>query len=183
MLSRFHSWLSQIIEFSPPDSHSMPLRRHDLDWLRIALFGLLIIHHIGMFYVANWGWHAKSQYRSEWLESVLLVVEPWRMPAIWLISGIAIRFLMAKIDVWRFTSLRSLRLLLPLLFGILVVVPPQLFVEMSAKGEISMNYWAFLHAFFQPNHAIFRIINMVFGHILMLITYGISALSGITLWY
>lgn len=133
----------------------MPSRRADLDWLRIGLFGLLIVHHIGMFYVANWGWHAKSQYRAEWLESILLIVEPWRMPAIWLISGIAIRFVLAKVSLWRYVSIRSLRLLLPLLFGVLVVVPPQLFVEMSAKGEIDISYWAFLQAFFQTDHPIF----------------------------
>lgn len=141
--------------FVPPDKVHMPARRHDLDWLRILLFALLIIHHIGMFYVQNWGWHAKSQYNYQWLESILLIVEPWRMPAIWFISGIAIRFILAKVSCWRYIALRSYRLLLPLLFGILVVVPPQLYIEMTAKAEITMNYWQFLHAFFSDNHQIF----------------------------
>lgn len=140
---------------TPPDADDMPHRQAHLDWLRIILFGLLIIHHLGMFYTANWGWHAKSQYRSEWLESVLLIVEPWRMPAIWLISGIAIRYVLAKVSVVRFVTMRSLRLLLPLLFGVLVIVPPQLYVEMTAKGEITLTYWQFLHEFFQTDSKIF----------------------------
>ncbi len=34
-------------------------RRYDLDWLRIIAFLLLILYHIGMFYVP-WSWHVKS---------------------------------------------------------------------------------------------------------------------------
>lgn len=155
MLTQLEATLHRYFHFKPQDCAGMPSRRVDLDWLRVGLFGLLIVHHIGMFYVANWGWHAKSQYQAQWLESVLLVVEPWRMPAIWLISGIAIRFVLAKVSLVRFVSLRTLRLLLPLLFGVLIIVPPQLYVEMSAKGEIDMSYWTFLQAFFQSDHPIF----------------------------
>lgn len=151
------TWLRtrQLLRFTPLDSHSMPQRRIDLDWLRIILFALVILHHVGMFYTSNWGWHAKSQYRSEWLESALLILEPWRMPAIWLISGIAIRFVLAKVSLGRFVALRTLRLLLPLLFGILIIVPPQLYVEMTLRGEIDMGYGAFMMAFLQPDHPIF----------------------------
>lgn len=138
-----------------PSHIDMPPRRYDLDWLRIVVFGLLILFHTGMFYVENWGWHAKSQYQSQLLENIMLIVEPWRMPVLWVISGIAIRFVMAKVSLWRFISLRSLRLLLPLLFGIFVVVPPQLYVEMSVNGEINMNYWQFLSEFYSPNTELF----------------------------
>jgi hypothetical protein len=85
----------------------------------------------------------------------MLIIEPWRMPVLWLISGIAIRFIMAKVSVWRFISMRSLRLLLPLLFGVLIVVPPQLYVEMSYNGDLNMNYWQFLSEFFSSNTDIF----------------------------
>jgi hypothetical protein len=139
-----------------PSQVDMPTRRYDLDWLRIFVFGLLILFHTGMFYVENWGWHAKSIYQSQFLENFMLIVEPWRMPVLWLIAGIAIRFIMAKVSVWRFITLRSFRLLLPLLFGILVVVPPQLYVEMSYNGDLNMNYWQFLTEFFSTNSHIFE---------------------------
>ena len=38
-------------------------RRHDLDWLRIIAFLLLIFYHIGMFYVP-WEWHVKACMRA-----------------------------------------------------------------------------------------------------------------------
>jgi hypothetical protein len=148
------SW-SNITKHFVPEHKDMPARRYDLDWLRIIAFGLLILFHTGMFYVENWGWHAKSSYQSQTLENFMLIIEPWRMAILWVISGIAIRFIMAKVSVWRFITIRSFRLLLPLLFGILVVVPPQLYIEMSYKGEINMDYWLFLSEFFSSNSVIF----------------------------
>lgn len=130
-------------------------RRHDLDWLRVLVFGLLIFYHIGMLYVANWGFHYKSQYLSQPLEGVMLLVNQWRMPLLWLISGISIRFVLQKVSAFRFVTARSLRLLLPLLFGILVVVPPQLYVEMMGKGELNMSYWQFYQLFFDLDNPVF----------------------------
>ena len=130
-------------------------RRHDLDWLRVLVFGLLIFYHIGMLYVANWGFHYKSQYLSQPLEGVMLAVNQWRMPLLWVISGISIRFVLQKMTAFKFVTARSLRLLLPLLFGILVVVPPQLFVEMTGKGELDMSYWQFYQIFFDLDNPIF----------------------------
>ena len=133
-----------------------PARRADLDWLRILAFGLLIFYHIGMLYVANWGYHVKSSYSSETLQSVMLLVNPWRMPVLWLVSGIAIRFVMTKVSVWRYVGLRSVRLLLPLFFAILVIVPPQLYYEMTFNGDLSVSYLEFYRAFFDLNHPMFE---------------------------
>lgn len=130
-------------------------RRHDLDWLRVLVFGLLIFYHIGMLYVANWGFHYKSQYLSQPLEGLMLAVNQWRMPLLWVISGISIRFVLQKMTAFKFVTARSLRLLLPLLFGILVIVPPQLFVEMTGKGELDMSYWQFYQIFFDLDNPIF----------------------------
>jgi len=138
-----------------PNADDMPDRRYDLDCLRILVFALLIFYHIGMVYVQNWGYHFKSDYRSEELEHVMLLINPWRMAVLWLISGVAIRFLLVKVSLWRYISMRSLRLLLPLLFGILVIVPPQLFVEMTSNGDLNRSYWNFYQAFFSSNTDVF----------------------------
>ncbi len=155
MITNNSVYWASLAKLFVPKHDDMPSRRYDLDWLRILVFGLLILFHTGMFYVENWGWHAKSLYQSQFLENIMLIVEPWRMPVLWLISGIAIRFIMVKVSIWRFITLRSFRLLLPLLFGILVVVPPQLYVQMSYNGDINMNYWQFLGEFFSSNSNIF----------------------------
>ncbi len=139
-----------------PASKGMPERRYDLDWLRILVFGLLIFYHIGMLYVENWGFHFKSAYQSQTLENFMLIIEPWRMASLWIISGISIRFILVKVSLIRYAFVRSLRLLLPLLYGILMIVPPQLYVEMTANGALDLSYWQFYLALFNDNTALFE---------------------------
>jgi hypothetical protein len=151
-----NSFLSPLIHrYFIPDNHHMLQRRYDLDWLRIIVFMLLIFYHIGMVYTENWGYHIKSSYQSAFLANIMLVVEPWRMAVLWFISGVAIRYVLVKVSIWRYISLRSLRLLLPLLFGILVVIPPQLFVEMTSNGDLNMSYQQFYLAFFNTDSTLF----------------------------
>ncbi|MDP3619731.1 MAG: acyltransferase, partial [Ramlibacter sp.] len=42
-------------------------RRHDIDTLRALAFGLVILYHVGMYYVAGWHWHLKSPHEAAWL--------------------------------------------------------------------------------------------------------------------
>lgn len=138
------------------DDLTVTERRYDLDWLRILVFGLLIFYHAGMLYVADWGFHYKSEHRSEWLQNLMILVNQWRLPLLFLISGIAMRILVSKVSLGRFVALRTVRLWVPLLFGIWVVVPPQLYVEMLSKGDLpSISYHQFYQAFFDLSHPYF----------------------------
>ncbi|MGJ8664419.1 MAG: acyltransferase family protein, partial [Marinicella sp.] len=131
-------------------------RRYDLDWLRVLVFALLIFYHIGMLYVADWGYHYKSQHRSEWLQSLMIFLNQWRLPMLFLISGIAMRFFLNKVSVLKFAGMRTVRLWIPLLFGIWVIVPPQLYVEMLSKGDLpNISYGQFYQAFLDLSHPYF----------------------------
>lgn len=105
----------------------MQQRRHDLDWVRILAFGLLVLYHVGMYYV-SWGWHVKSPHASTALEPFMLLTSPWRMSLLFVISGVATAFMLQRRPDG-FFRLRSWRLLLPLVFGMLVIVPPQSYYQ------------------------------------------------------
>jgi hypothetical protein len=109
-------------------SNMAPERRVDLDWVRIAAFGLLILYHVGMFYV-SWGWHIKSAHTVTALEPLMLVLNPWRLALLFLVSGVATRFMLRKTAAGALLRARSSRLLIPLVFGMLVVVPPQAYIQ------------------------------------------------------
>ena len=112
-------------------------RRYDLDWLRIIAFGLLILYHVGMFYV-TWGWHVKSTYASPSAEPLMRIVNPWRLALLFFISGVAIRFATDKArSLGRFAWSRLKRLGLPLLFGLYVWVMPQAYYQVRQSGEFS----------------------------------------------
>lgn len=123
--------------------HERPsTRRHDLDWLRVAAFGLLILYHVGMFYV-TWDWHVKSPHASRFLEPAMVLVNPWRLALLFFISGIALRFALDKTALSTFVGNRFLRLFIPIAFGMLVLVTPQSYFELLYKGEIEPGYWRF----------------------------------------
>lgn len=103
-------------------------RRYDLDWLRIVAFGLLILYHVGMFYV-TWDWHVKSSRASDAIEPLMLLTSPWRLTLLFLVSGAATRFMADKMSAWALTSSRMGRLSPPLLLAVLVIVPPQAYYE------------------------------------------------------
>jgi surface polysaccharide O-acyltransferase-like enzyme len=126
-------------------------RRYDLDWLRVLAFMLLIFYHTGMFFV-SWDWHVKNQFISEALETPMLFLSQWRMSLLFLISGAGVYFALGRRSSGRFLTDRHKRLLLPLLFGMLVIVPPQIYFERLQRGE---DVGSYLHYYprvfeFQP---------------------------------
>jgi glucans biosynthesis protein C len=105
-----------------------PERRVDLDWLRIAAFGLLIVFHVGMFY-APWAWEVKS---PRILPATLLLLEwsgPWRLMLLFLISGAALGFMNGRHAPATILRRRTSYLLPPLIVAVIVVVPPQAYLR------------------------------------------------------
>jgi surface polysaccharide O-acyltransferase-like enzyme len=123
-------------------------RRYDIDALRAIAFALLILYHAGMFYVADWHWHVKSAHAVEWLQFPMALMHKWRMPLLFLISGLAVNFLLRRSDAGRFAWSRTGRLLIPLLFGMAVIVPPQAYLQAMSNGAFAGNYIEFLAAYF-----------------------------------
>jgi hypothetical protein len=116
-------------------------RRYDLDWLRIAAFGLLILYHIGMVFVP-WGFHIKTADVQAWLEPVMLMSNAWRLCLLFLISGIASRAMLAK-GTAGFARLRTARLLVPLVAGMAIWVVPQAWVDVTVNHGYRGGFWSF----------------------------------------
>ncbi|MGH2667038.1 acyltransferase family protein [Flavobacterium sp.] len=120
------------------------MRRYDLDWLRVIVFGLLIFYHVGMFFVApDWGWHIKNNETYEWIKYPMKLLNQWRLPILFVISGMGTSYALSKRSGLQFAAERAKRLLLPLIFGMLVIVPPQVYIEKLAKGIIKGGYFDF----------------------------------------
>ncbi|WP_374557179.1 acyltransferase [Thermomonas sp.] len=109
-------------------------RRHDIDALRVIAFSLLILYHSAMVYVADWDFHIKSTYLAEWLQYPMIGLNRWRMTLLFMISGVALGLAGVEGRRWRFAGSRSVRLLVPLAFGMLVVVPPQTYFQVMTQS-------------------------------------------------
>ncbi|HEX5776731.1 MAG TPA: acyltransferase family protein, partial [Caulobacteraceae bacterium] len=127
-------------------------RRYDLDWIRVGAFFLLILYHVGMFYVP-WYWHVKSPQPAEWLQPVMQLTNPWRLPLLFLVSGAATRFMADKITAGSLAKQRTWRLMPPLLLAVFVVVPPQTFYELVESGRYAGGYLGFYATYLtSPGH-------------------------------
>jgi hypothetical protein len=110
------------------------MRRHDLDWLRVIVFGLLIFYHVGMFFVP-WGFHIKNDIIYSEIRWPMLFVNQWRLPILFVISGMGTYYALSKRSGGQFAKERIQRLLLPLVVGIVLIVPPQVYFERLDRGQ------------------------------------------------
>jgi len=152
---------------------SLNTRRYDLDWLRVIAFGFLIFYHIGMFYV-SWDFHVKSVHAEPFAEPLMKLLNPWRLALLFFISGVAIRFASDKArdkasnkhaNLIRFTWQRTLRLLIPILFGIHVIVAPQAYLQLLENGEITTGFWQFYPEYVIGSFSKYSVIIPTWNHL------------------
>ena len=115
------------------------IRRYDLDWLRVIVFALLIFYHVGMFFVP-WGWHIKNERIYNDLIWPMLFLNQWRLPILFTISGMGTYYALSKRNLRQFSWERGWRLGVPLLFGMLLIVPPQIYIERLVDGDFTGTY-------------------------------------------
>jgi len=158
-------------------------RRNDLDWIRVGAFGLLILYHVALVY-APYDWHIHSVHTFTWLHEALLLTNPWRLTLLFLVSGAALRFMTGRRTPAQTLRARAERLIPPLLFGALVLVPIQSFVEAIDKGGFTGNFADWLWHEFSPsglangvpvNHLWFVVYITVYS----LITIGLTTFPGL----
>ena len=142
--------MNRVTESNQPLTASTE-RRFDLDWLRIIAFGLLIFYHVGMYYV-TWDFHIKSPNASSTIEPLMLLTSPWRLTLLFVVSGVATHFILLRRSSGQFARERSRRLLWPLVFAMLVVVPPQSYYEVIQKGGYSLDYADFWLRYLKADH-------------------------------
>jgi len=142
---------------STPANLSGGARRTDLDWIRIAAFGLLILYHVGVFYApgptAVGAWSPRVLH---WLVVPMLALNPWRLLLLFIVSGAATRFMADRMTAGALFKSRSSRLLIPLLFGVAVIVPPQVYVQLVERYGLHGDYLSFLGRYFTGDHSFCR---------------------------
>ncbi len=107
-------------------------RRYDIDALRVIATILLIYFHTAMIFNIWSVYHLKDNELS--LEAALFVsfLNIWHMPLFFLLAGISTYYALNFRTKDEYAKERVKRLLIPLIFGILIVVPPQVYYERLA---------------------------------------------------
>ncbi|WP_430814924.1 acyltransferase family protein [Carboxylicivirga sp. RSCT41] len=117
-------------------------RLYYLDWLRVFAFGLLFVFHAARFF-DDFGWHVKNEDHSTLVNLLVGFTHGWRMHLIFFISG-AGTFFALRSRKKLFVADRFKRLIVPYLFGIVLLVPPQKFLEAISNEWFSGSFLQFL---------------------------------------
>jgi len=105
-------------------------RRHDIDWLRVVAIGLLLIYHIAIIF-QPWAMlvgFIKSDEPLEALWAPMTMLNVWRIPFLFYVSGMGLYFAMRKRNWKQLLRERTKRILLPFTFGIVAIAPLHMFI-------------------------------------------------------
>ncbi|MEM7800315.1 MAG: acyltransferase [Chloroflexota bacterium] len=105
-------------------------RRYDVDWLRTLALGLLIVYHIAVAF-QPFGSAILFIQNEETLDALwvpMRMLNVWRIPILFLISGMGVAFAMRRRSWRALLNDRTARILLPLLFGSIFIAPISIYL-------------------------------------------------------
>jgi len=103
-------------------------RQYFIDWLRIALIISVFFYHLGMIFRTE-QWHVNSTETFEFLEPIMRWLSLWRMPLLFLVSGIGTYYALGFRTTKQYVKERITRLYIPLAVGFFTLVPMMVYVE------------------------------------------------------
>ncbi|MFI8604212.1 acyltransferase [Cellulophaga baltica] len=124
-------------------------RRYDLDWFRVIAILAVYLHHIGMPFNGD-TFHIMNADSSKLLDDIMVFFEQFRLPLLFLISGTGTIYASSKRTWLQFLKERSTRLIIPLIFGVLFIVPPQTYYEHIATYSSYLDVYK--SGAFETNH-------------------------------
>lgn len=147
------------------------MRHHDIDWLRVIMFGLLIPYHAAIGFT---GWsvyaYANNDQGGFILNFFLLFMHQWRLPVLFMISGMGTYFAIKRRSGKQFVFERTKRLIIPLIFGMNFIVIFQGYYALFHWGKIdtifefALNWWEksgeVQHLWFLGNLFVYSLLNI-----------------------
>ncbi|MBS4172194.1 acyltransferase family protein [Bacillus sp. FJAT-49736] len=123
-------------------------RQYDLDWIRVLATIGVFFYHCSMFF-NPFPWHVKNNVLDS--NSILvfsLFVGAWMMPIFFAVSGIGVAYALRKRKNTEFLKERMIRLFVPLVFGVFILTPPQVYMERVSHHQFQGSFLAFIPHYF-----------------------------------
>jgi len=132
-------------------------RRYDIDWLRVIAIALLLVYHISLVF-QPWGFFIgfiQSKETSEAIFIPMAMLNVWRIPLLFFVSGMGVCFALRKRNWKQLLSDRAQRILLPLVFGSFFIVPIHIFIVQSYYNQEMVYTPSMGHLWFLLNICIY----------------------------
>ncbi|MCP1160960.1 MULTISPECIES: acyltransferase family protein [Bacillaceae] len=123
-------------------------RHYDLDWIKVLAMLVVFLYHCSMFF-NSFEWHVKNdEINRTCIELFSLAVGNWIMPVFFAISGISTYHALKKRHSGAFLKERAARLGIPLLLGIFILSPPQVYIERLTGKQFEGSFFQFFPHYF-----------------------------------
>lgn len=123
------------------------VRRHELDWLRTAaVFGLIPFHTAVIFTTGSYD-YVRNPQTSVAMNILTTFISIWGIPLLFLVAGGSARYALASRGVKRYLNERVTRLAIPFIFGMLLIVPIQVYIGRVAAPEPEPSFPVFYGQF------------------------------------
>lgn len=122
-------------------------RRYSIDWLRIFIIFLLFPFHsarIFDFWEPNYVKNIDLSWGLSWL---IVIIGYWFMPLMFWLAGASSWYALESRTGITYVKERINRLFVPLIFGTLIIVPPQGFLAKLSKPGYDQSYFQFLSSY------------------------------------
>ncbi len=122
-------------------------RRYDIDWLRVlAMFSVFLFHCARYF--DHEGWHVKNPQLGLGFSVFVGILVQWIMPIFFVLSGMSSRFALNFRSGGQYLGERFKRLFIPLVFGIFILIPPQVYIERFTNDQFAGSLFQFYPRYF-----------------------------------
>jgi glucans biosynthesis protein C len=119
-------------------------RVYFIDWLRILAVLLLFPFHTLRVFDAQDPFYVKSSTLSMAITHLLDFISVWHMPLFFFVAGCSTYFALRKRRAGEYAWERVKRLLVPLVFGILILIPPQTWFGARFNSGYAGSFWHYL---------------------------------------
>ncbi len=114
-------------------------RQYFIDWLRIGLIISVFFFHVGMIFRPE-QWHVNSDVSFEFLDPIMWWLHLWRMPLLFLVSGVGTYYAIGHRTSWQYLKERFTRLYIPFTVGFFTLVPLMVYVERIDNYTSFLNF-------------------------------------------
>jgi len=149
---------------SSADVQGARQRHHDVDWLRVFATLVVFCFHSARFF--DYGdWHVKNDELTVAMTVFVGFLSlQWMMPLFFVLAGAGTRFSLDFRTPGQYVKERFKRLLVPFIFGLLVLIPPQDYLEQVTHSGYQGTYVRFYPIFLRNIHFWFDISWFGQGH-------------------
>ena len=126
-----------------------PQRLYYVDWLRLVAVFLLFFFHTARIFDPMENFYVQNDHLSSVLYYMFIAsIGPWQMSLFFLLAGASTYYALRKRSGGEYSRERFKRLLIPFVFGVLVLIPPQSYLGLLNHSDYAKSFFAWFPNFF-----------------------------------